>query len=530
MSWPDGLCSTTYSPALCGPPFSSLCERRDLPSSASQPANLGDQLNAAGVSWGDYAEDWISEVQDAATGDNCKSIGTDSKMSSNMLPFTPYARFNPATPPYTADWNTHLQDVSQGNSSFFTKLAAGTLESVAWVQPDKRHDWGLGDVDPTSSDLWLNSTMQSIFASPQYKANQTLVIITWSNANGVYDHVPPYTGDRFGPGLRVRTLLVSPIHGGGGIDSNPYEHLSIVKLIQRRFGLPMSGGPDGANPSWAPHATSPPATSPWPCARLLSPSCGVIPPSPPTTSRRRPPPPPLRSVSTAPHQHLAGRQLVRLPLRGLSGSEGHRQRHQHVAPSPQRRHAQQRARVPLHHLPGGEHQLCHEPSARRHPRLLAQHGALPSRHGGASDHQRQFGDVEQRPGAQVLSDIYAIHGGKMDRFAQFGGINAFNFAYYNTSLQGSYLWQLAANYTLFDRFFKSWLGDSDINFVNSIAPASRCTGETRPRSATTHRPATTQRPRSTTSPASSTARARWCSTRPTATSSGRATRAWPRTR
>ena len=51
---------------------------------------------------------------------------------------------------------------------------------------------------------------------------------------------------------------------------------------------------------------------------------------------------------------------------------------------------------------------------------------------------------------------------------QFGGIDAFIVSYYNSSLQGSYLWLLAANYTLFDNFFKSSLGDSDINFLNGI--------------------------------------------------------------
>ena len=135
-------------------------------------------------------------MQDAVSGDNCKAVGTDSKLSSNMLPFTHYQRYNPPLPPYTSDWLTHFNDVNNGTGNFFQKLAAGTLEPVAWVQPDKRHDWGAGDVSPAASDAWLNSTLQSIFASPQYKANQTLVIITWSNANGIYDHVPPYAGDR----------------------------------------------------------------------------------------------------------------------------------------------------------------------------------------------------------------------------------------------------------------------------------------------------------------------------------------------
>ena len=72
------------------------------------------------------------------------------------------------------------------------------------------------------------------------------------------------------------------------------------------------------------------------------------------------------------------------------------------------------------------------------------------------------------PAHKFYSDIYSIDGGKMDGFSVLGGINAYTYSYYNTSLQGSYLWQLAHNYTLFDNFFKSFLGDSDINFVHGI--------------------------------------------------------------
>ena len=205
LTYPDNyLINNIHSPSFCGGPFFPIINDATSAATTGKPANLGDQLIAANIPWVYYAESFNNEVQDAVSGDNCKAVGTDSKLSSNMLPFTHYQRYNPPLPPYTSDWLTHFNDVNNGTGNFFQKLAAGTLEPVAWVQPDKRHDWGAGDVSPAASDAWLNSTLQSIFASPQYKANQTLVIITWSNANGIYDHVPP---------LRRRSVTAHYNHG-----------------------------------------------------------------------------------------------------------------------------------------------------------------------------------------------------------------------------------------------------------------------------------------------------------------------------
>jgi hypothetical protein len=73
------------------------------------------------------------------------------------------------------------------------------------------------------------------------------------------------------------------------------------------------------------------------------------------------------------------------------------------------------------------------------------------------------------PSHNFYSDIYAIDGGLNDQYVYQGGISAYNVAFYNSSLQGSYLWQLAQNYTLFDNFYKSTFGDSDINFLVGVA-------------------------------------------------------------
>jgi acid phosphatase len=68
------------------------------------------------------------------------------------------------------------------------------------------------------------------------------VIVTYDENGGYWDHVPPPKGDRWGPGTRIPTLVVSPYARRGHVDHTQYDTTSILKLIDRRFGLePLPG-------------------------------------------------------------------------------------------------------------------------------------------------------------------------------------------------------------------------------------------------------------------------------------------------
>jgi phospholipase C len=69
-----------------------------------------------------------------------------------------------------------------------------------------------------------------------------LVIVTYDENGGFWDHVPPPRGDRFGPGTRIPTLIISPFARRGFVDHTAYDTTSIAKLITRRFALePLPG-------------------------------------------------------------------------------------------------------------------------------------------------------------------------------------------------------------------------------------------------------------------------------------------------
>jgi phospholipase C len=63
-------------------------------------------------------------------------------------------------------------------------------------------------------------------------------IITYDEHGGYFDHVPPPQLDAFGLGIRIPTWVISPWARPGHLEGTTYELSSILKLIERVFGLP----------------------------------------------------------------------------------------------------------------------------------------------------------------------------------------------------------------------------------------------------------------------------------------------------
>src|SRR3546814_3795218 len=64
-----------------------------------------------------------------------------------------------------------------------------------------------------------------------------LVVVTFDENGGWWDHVAPPKGDRWGPGTRIPALVISPHARHGEVDHTIYDTGSIARFITRRFGL-----------------------------------------------------------------------------------------------------------------------------------------------------------------------------------------------------------------------------------------------------------------------------------------------------
>jgi phospholipase C len=64
------------------------------------------------------------------------------------------------------------------------------------------------------------------------------LFLTYDEGGGYFDHVAPPQVDAYGPGMRVPMLVISPWARRGYVSGQLHEHASILKFIERRFGLP----------------------------------------------------------------------------------------------------------------------------------------------------------------------------------------------------------------------------------------------------------------------------------------------------
>ena len=65
----------------------------------------------------------------------------------------------------------------------------------------------------------------------------SVIIVTFDDTGGFWDHAAPPQGRRFGPGERLPALIISPLARRGYVDHTTYDTTSILKLIETKFGL-----------------------------------------------------------------------------------------------------------------------------------------------------------------------------------------------------------------------------------------------------------------------------------------------------
>jgi phospholipase C len=194
---------------------------------------IGDRLSAAGVDWAWYAGGW-----NAAATDNSEP---------NFIPgHQPFLYFE-AYAEGTAARAAHLKD----ESLLAGEIAAGTLPPVAFVKPMQTLDEHPGGSDLLAGENHAAALIKSLMASPFW--DDTVVILTYDENGGLWDHVAPPVVDRWGPGTRVPALIFSPF-AKGGVDSTVYDTTAILKLIETRWNLPALGTRDAAQPDLSVHA------------------------------------------------------------------------------------------------------------------------------------------------------------------------------------------------------------------------------------------------------------------------------------
>ncbi len=214
--------------------------------------NIGDRMSDAGVSWAWYAGGWdnAAGIVGGPGWTNGSTVGTctdphvsnadkqypycpDSSFQFHHQPFNYFLRYAPGSP----DRDAHLKDEVE----FIAAAQAGTLPQVSFVKPLGNENEHPGYSSEANGSDHLVDLIEAVETGPQ--AGNTLIVVTYDEFGGQWDHVPPPglgtagAHDQFGPGTRIPALLIARSFTSSGVDHTVYDTTSIMATIEHQFGL-----------------------------------------------------------------------------------------------------------------------------------------------------------------------------------------------------------------------------------------------------------------------------------------------------
>ncbi len=240
--WAVNTMSPPYAPAFSTDPNNpSLADPNNLLTLPPQAhTTIGDQLSVKGIDWAWYAGGWQLALDGGGAGGVSKEFPQSPNFQAHHQPFNFFKAFAPGTAARTA----HLRDGGVGDIAKTNHLIAdieeGKLPAVTFYKPQGNLNMHAGYSDVDSGDRHIARVVDALQKSALW--SHTMVVITFDENGGWWDHVAPPKGDRWGPGSRIPALVVSPHAKRDYVDHTIYDTGSILRFINRRFGLdPLPG-------------------------------------------------------------------------------------------------------------------------------------------------------------------------------------------------------------------------------------------------------------------------------------------------
>ena len=210
---PDGYAVNDLQPA--NPPHSSSVNQRDMVPPQTMPT-IGDRLSERGISWAWYSEGWNAAIAGSAP----------ASFAFHHQPFVYFANYADGS----SGRREHLKDLTDFDQAAVT----GQLPAVSFIEPTENHTEHPGN-SLLSGENEVVRIINEVRSSKNWAT--AAIFITYDENGGFWDHVPPPTGDRWGPGVRVPTIVISPLARKGYVDHTIYDTTSLLAFIEHRWDL-----------------------------------------------------------------------------------------------------------------------------------------------------------------------------------------------------------------------------------------------------------------------------------------------------
>jgi phospholipase C len=205
-----------------GDPLQDVCSNAAIDQVTMAGKNIGDLLNARGITWGSFMGGFDLSVVNAngttgcARETNPTAPGTPASTSTDYIPHHAWFQYYASTrnPTHarptsveaighsliphtnTPDPANHQYDIND----FFTVLKAGKLPAVNFLKAPAFEDGHAGYSDPTDEQHFLVRVINALQKSPEW--SETAVIILYDDSDGWYDHqMPPIVNTSFNPAV-----------------------------------------------------------------------------------------------------------------------------------------------------------------------------------------------------------------------------------------------------------------------------------------------------------------------------------------
>ncbi len=208
------------------------------------------------VNWGWYQQGYDHEINDLSW----KASHEGYIAHHNAPQYFGYIANNPQV-------STHLHGLSEffgaiagrqlpSSGVFYVRGGYGNIRNWKPVDPNPKlgevfsgNDDHPGYSDTQISEALLAEEINAIAASPYW--SQSVIIITYDESDGEYDHVQPRIRSHDANGLpleqgpRIPAIVISPYAVAHGVSHVPSEHSSVIKFVDELFNLiPLADLPD----------------------------------------------------------------------------------------------------------------------------------------------------------------------------------------------------------------------------------------------------------------------------------------------
>ena len=182
-------------------------------------STLADEMQQAGVSWKYYAPTHNQAGYIWNAPDAFSQLRNTQLWKTNDVPYTQFA----------------------------TDAAQGKLPAFSWLAPSTTVSEHNGD-PVCQGENWTIQQIEAVMNGPEWSS--TVIVLTWDDFGGFYDHVAPPNVDQLGYGFRVPLMVISPYAyatnnpGNVHVSHTQLELSSVLRPAEEVFHLPSLGRRD----------------------------------------------------------------------------------------------------------------------------------------------------------------------------------------------------------------------------------------------------------------------------------------------